>query len=379
MAPQPVLQPSPSPLPSATSLHLLPFSLSFDGPAPIDRFFHPRPYPSDAVSTSTPKPHRQAAFRGRRVVSSLLAVPTGYKGVVLASSAPALPSSSSNRVEEAEEDAQQQQEREERAAKRAKRAAESAAALGAAGGEGEGSGSRRSPRKSVAEAARRRAVEAARKRGKAAKGKGKFSLDEEDEEEEERVEEVLQQQEEVKVEEELVKKEAPAGEEAMQVDVEVETTIPSALEVTDTSATISAVAVEETTVEATLEETRAEAASPAPAPPPAPLLSRTSTTTSSAIPSTPLTATPSIDSLPAGAELKNPFDASLSLPSAAAAVEPTETLQRDRQVLRPVLAFSAIEVWNADFPVAGGRVAEEDDVGRAVSEWLGVAEKIHAY
>ncbi|GAA5830154.1 hypothetical protein JCM11251_006899 [Rhodosporidiobolus azoricus] len=375
---QPVLQPSSASLPEATSLHLLPFSLAFDGPAPIDRFFHPRPYTSDTSSTSSAPPtHRQAAFRGRRVVSSLLPLPSGYKGVVLASSAPALPSAAISGAAEEAEDSAQLQEREERAAKRAKRAAESAAALGSAGDES--GGSRRSPRKSVAEAARRRAVEAAKRaKGKAAKGKGKskFSLDDDEDEDEEFAEQEKQPEEQaqedeagtVKVEEEP----AAPGEEAMQVDVEQ--TITLAVKSTE----ISVATVAETVAQVEVVTEATDAAEPtepseciAAPDPPAPLLSRTSTATSSAIPSTPLTSTASIDSLSAD---KNPFDVSLST-----STDETTEVQRDVQVLRPVLSFSAIEIWNADFPVAGGRVEEEDDVGRAVSEWLGVAEKIHAY
>ncbi|BGP03649.1 hypothetical protein RTBOTA2_006416 [Rhodotorula toruloides] len=334
-APQTVLALSSSSLPSLPSISLLPFSLAHDGPAPISTYFRPRPYPS----TSKAEPaHRQASFRGRRVVSTVLSLPEGYQGLVFSTSAPLPPTAAQDEVDEAS------QEREERAAKRAKRAAASAAALATNALEEEGDsaaadGLRRSPRKgttvnTAAARARERAVRAAKEKAKkaaAAKGKkkGGFSLDSDEEEE------AAEEQE----------------EQEMAAVVEVQETQVveiSGAEVKTDAGTLEVTSVEETT---TIEVISA--------PPPASPLRTTSTlstASASQIPSTPLSTTASFSSL-------NPFDAPVAL-------------ARDEKHLRPCATFDSIEVWNPDWPVAGGRVAEEDAVGKTVSEWMRLASKI---
>ncbi|BGP35534.1 hypothetical protein JCM10296v2_007374 [Rhodotorula toruloides] len=332
-APQTVLALASSTLPSLPSISLLPFSLAHDGPAPISTYFRPRPYPS----TSGAEPaHRQASFRGRRVVSTVLSLPEGYQGLVFSTSAPLPPTAAQGDVDEAS------QEREERAAKRAKRAAASAAALATNAVEDEldstaADGLRRSPRKGTAVStaaawARERAVRAAKEKAKtaaAAKGKKKrgFSLDSDEDEE------VAEQQEEQEM----------AGAEVQETQV---------VETSEAEVTMDAVALEVTSVEKT---TTVEVI---PAPPPAPLrtTSTLSTASASQIPSTPLSTTASFSSL-------NPFDAPVAL-------------ARDEKHLRPCATFDSIEIWNPDWPVAGGRVAEEDAVGKTVSEWMTLASKM---
>ncbi|BGP66098.1 hypothetical protein NBRC10512v2_007493 [Rhodotorula toruloides] len=336
-APQTVLALSSSPLPSLPSISLLPFSLAHDGPAPISTYFRPRPYPS----TSEAEPaHRQASFRGRRVVSTVLSLPEGYQGLVFSTSAPLPPTAAQDEVDEAS------QEREERAAKRAKRAAASAAALATSaleedeGDSAAADGLRRSPRKGTAVStaaarARERAVRAAKEKAKqaaAAKGKNKggFSLDSDEEEQ------ATEQQEEQEM-----------------AAVEVQET--QVVEISETEVKTDAGTLEVTSAE---ETTTIEVVA---APPPAPLrtTSALSTASASQIPSTPLSTTASFSSL-------NPFDAPVAL-------------ARDEKHLRPCATFDTIEVWNPDWPVAGGRVAEEDAVGKTVSEWMRLASKIHSY
>lgn len=387
MPPQPVLTPSSaSPLPVLPSVSLLPFSLPphLSGPAPISRFFRPRPYPFNTSSTpSEPTPaHRQAAFRGRRVVSSLLPLPKGYTGVVLSSVLSAAPPSASTAAQTdlADEDAEEKEEREERAAKRAKRAVEAAAAFTSEQGddEGEGAGLRRSPRKTRGGAAagekraRERAVEKARreaaekkKKGKGkAKGKG-FSLDSDDDEEKQEEDEQVVEE---KVEAEEEKKE---GEETveMQIDdpkeevVAVEATLPPPPLAPATESEESQPGANED-VEEPLQIAAVDSTSSLPSPSePAP----------SVVPSlAPLASSSSLLATP--------------LPSTTTSFFPAQQQQQQLQEeessstvllpLRPLATFTAFEVWNADFPIAGGRVGEEDEVGRVVSEWVGVAEAV---
>ena len=167
-APQTLLALSSTPLASLPSISLLPFSLAHDGPAPLSTFFLPRPFPSSTAPGTTDDQHqhqhRQATFRGRRIVSSELRLPAGYRGLVFSTSAPLPPTSTSTGT------AQGDGEGTDRAAKRARLAAASAAALGAPASpppssaardddedEG-GAGRRRSPRKGTvaASAAARR-------------------------------------------------------------------------------------------------------------------------------------------------------------------------------------------------------------------------------
>lgn len=63
----------------AGELHLLPFSLSYSGPAPVSTFFRPRPAPpSHSYAGAT-----IASFRGRALVAQHLELPPGYRGVIL--------------------------------------------------------------------------------------------------------------------------------------------------------------------------------------------------------------------------------------------------------------------------------------------------------
>ncbi|BGP43658.1 hypothetical protein JCM10450v2_007838 [Rhodotorula kratochvilovae] len=349
--PQTVLAaPRASPLPALPSISLLPFSLAHDGPAPLSTFFLPRPYDAPGSSVETTTTHRQAAFRGRRVVSSLLELPSGYMGMVFATTAPLPPSAAADDEEDGDG---ADKERTDRAAKRARLAAASAAALGAAppppppADDAEdvaaGAGTRRSPRKGTAAAsaaarARARAVQAAKEKArKGAKGRRGFAL--ESDEEDAGAGEAPQKDEEEEAEPAAL---ATTAEEPAHAAVAT-TTEEEAAPVLPEVAPIAAIADEAPT---------------ALAPPPAPLrtasmLSVASSSAAALLPSTPRPASP-------------------------APIEAT-SLARDEKRLVPVLTFSAIEVWNADFPVAGGRVDEEDDVGRVVSEWMGVAAKIHAY
>lgn len=76
---------SSSSTPSQTKeeLHLLPFSLSYSGPAKVSSYFRPRPAPSShAYAGST-----IATFRGRALVGQKIEVPRGYRGVILSADA----------------------------------------------------------------------------------------------------------------------------------------------------------------------------------------------------------------------------------------------------------------------------------------------------
>lgn len=77
-----------------SSISLFPFSINYDGPAPISTYFHPSPVPStssssnDADAAPPPPQHQEAAFRGRLVVSTSVPLPTGYKGLVYETTTP---------------------------------------------------------------------------------------------------------------------------------------------------------------------------------------------------------------------------------------------------------------------------------------------------
>ena len=119
------------------------------------------------------------------------------------------------------------------------------------------------------------------------------------------------------------------------------------------------------------------------APPPAPLrtASALSTTSSSAtlLVSTPLASPPAAARAPSPSSRPRSPSPSADAPSPShdADAEPV-ALARDEKLLVPVCTFAAIEVWNPDWPVPGARVDEEDDVGRTVAEWVGVASKVRA-
>ncbi|CEQ42535.1 SPOSA6832_05135, partial [Sporobolomyces salmonicolor] len=345
-APQTVLSLSPAPLPQLPSISLLPFSLAFDGPAPISTYFHPRPYSQDPSPSCTTTPtaagapaaaavpvkHRQAAFRGRRVVSSFLPVPSGYQGLVFSTTAPLPPPPEEDDL--AGTRSRAAEAREERSAKRAKRAEDGSAEEERVKGLAEGQeGMRRSPRKAAAEA-RARAIAAAKAKAKGGKGKGKaqvakgFSLDSDEEQEQEEMAQAEQ-------------------EDALELERR-ETTLEEPGSILTAAATAA--------VEWDLS---AESSASTPRAGPAPL-SRTSS--SLLLSTTPL-----------------PSASLLSASSASFIPVSDAPLARDEKHLVPVLTFERFEVWNPDFPVAGGRVAEEDEVARGVVEWVAVAAKIHAY
>ncbi|GAA5872246.1 hypothetical protein JCM16303_001028 [Sporobolomyces ruberrimus] len=370
-APQTILALASEPVPALGSISLLPCSLAFDGPAPISTYFHPRSYtPPDAPSSSSAsEEHRQAAFRGRRLISTFMPVPQGYKGLVFSTRAAVPPTRTQDKMEEELEAIQAEKTRkarEERASKRAKVSIDEPRPE---------DGTRRSPRKAAREA-RERAIKAAKEK---AKGKGKvakkFSLDDSETEEEE---EVQQEQEEVgDLEGEKIEPELGAGGEAqleapkMEID-EISTTTALVEEAVEDGAAAEVLTTTTTTsmiTDATVVIDRAPADSTdssnsTSVPAPAPLLSRTSTSLSTHLH---LPTTPSVTSS--------------SQEPTYALHEPTPTVElaRDEKHLRPCSTFDRIEVWNPDFMVPGGRVTEEDEVARSIQEWIGLANKIHAY
>lgn len=382
--PQTLLSLASHPVPSTSTVSLLPFTLAHDGPARISTFFHPRPYPSPAAkdeegaTTTTTTAHRQAAFRGRRIVSSTLSLPEGYRGLVYSTTAPLPPSATE--TDSAEVDG----EVEERAAKRAKRAAASAAALdkpAAAVEDDESkqadadmSSRRRSPRKSTSAAstrARERAIRLAKEKARrksAAAGtlpKKGFSLDS-DEEDQGGVD--------------MATPTAPgadekAGEPLLASDIEAPAPTPIALEeaavieASETPVLPAESLVEETLAPTTVSietEDAAAAATPLPVPaPPLRTISTVSVASSSIITSAPRSPSPPP---PPSSTAKVEFDS----PAAATVV----SLSRDEKRLVPSLTFDSIEIWNPDWPLAGGKVTEDDEVGRAVFEWIGLANKV---
>lgn len=382
--PQTLLSLASHPVPSTSTVSLLPFTLAHDGPARISTFFHPRPYPSPAAkdeegaTTTTTTAHRQAAFRGRRIVSSTLSLPEGYRGLVYSTTAPLPPSATE--TDSAEVDG----EVEERAAKRAKRAAASAAALDKPAAaveddeteqaDADMSSRRRSPRKSTSAAstrARERAIRLAKEKARrksAAAGtlpKKGFSLDS-DEEDQGGVEMATLA---------APRADEKAREPVLVSEIEAPAPTPIALEEAAIIETSEApVFPAESLVEETLAPTTVsiemEDAAAAPLPVPAPPLrtiSTVSVTSSSIITSAPRTPSPPP---PPSSTAKVEFDS----PAAATVV----SLSRDEKRLVPSLTFDSIEIWNPDWPLAGGKVTEDDEVGRAVFEWIGLANKVFA-
>ncbi|BGP54627.1 hypothetical protein JCM8202v2_002214 [Rhodotorula sphaerocarpa] len=373
-APQTVLVPSPAPLPSTSRISLMPFSLAHDGPARLSIYFLPRPYDPPALSDESKEAaedaeSRQASFRGRRIVSSTMPLPAGYRGLVYATAAPLPPSSLYE-----EKDETGSAERDDRAAKRAKRAAASAAALDALPATGSESdaaapaeeGLRRSPRKAAAKAAtpaavraRERAVRAAKEkaqRRKAAAAKqsgGKFSLDSDEDDnggEKEGGGETA----------------ARMGQsEAEPAPTSMPSTEPDQEQAADPAAPAEASAPTSAPPSEVSEGTSTAVSAPAPPTPVAPL--RTASTASSTstvlITSTPRATSPALPASDTAAAADLDRDADLNM-------EAPISLVRDEKRLLPVLAFDALEIWNPDFPLAGGRVAQDDEVGRAVTEWL---------
>lgn len=383
--PQTLLALASHPVPSTSTVSLLPFTLAHDGPARISTFFHPRPYPSaaakDEEGAATTTAHRQAAFRGRRIVSSTLSLPDGYRGLVYSTTAPLPPSATE--VDSAEGDG----EVEERAAKRAKRAAASAAALdkpAAAVEDDEAEQAdadlsrRRSPRKSTSAAstrARERAIRLAKEKARrksAAAGtlqKKGFSLDsdEEDQGGDEKSAPAAREADEKACEPVLASEiEAPAP-----TTVELEEA--AVIETSETPVLPAESLVEETLATATVSVETEEVAAPLPAPaPPLRTISTVSVASSSIITSDPRSQSPPP---PPSSTAKAEFDSA----AATAANLSVVSLSRDEKRLVPSLTFDSIEIWNPDWPLAGGKVTEDDEVGRAVFEWIGLANKVRLF
>lgn len=185
--PPTLLSPLPADAVTHDSISLLPLSLAFDGPAPISAFFQPRPYRAGA-SGITSKPtseslsRQEATFRGRLLISTRLALPEGYRGVVFSTATPVPP------VAKADTTAKKP------AAKRLKSSHDKPLlvdpAEAKARAEAVARGLRRSPRK----AAPVKIIEKAKAMAQKAK---KYSLDSDSEDEEEPAEDMAQEQDEV--------------------------------------------------------------------------------------------------------------------------------------------------------------------------------------
>jgi len=347
--PQTVLTISPSPLPFLSSISLLPCSLAFDGPAPISTYFHPRPYDAEDASSVKKGSHRQAAFRGRRLISSTFDVPQGYKGLVFSTEAAVPPTATEDDWEELEAE-KNRKAREERSAKRAKLASDME--------EGEskmnaGDTMRRSPRKAAKEA-RERAIKAAKEKAKAAKGKGKakagFSLDDDTDEDEDtqQAEESGSVEQETPLEETILETLESASTEPLPGPPNLAPPLPAEEAPSTVEASDPTPVFPPSDVTAPLSDSLPPSV-------PAPLLSRSSTSLSTHLH---LPNTPSVSAHPSFSSIE---------------------LARDEKHLKPFSTFDKIEVWNPDFMISGGRVEEEDEVARTVKEWIGLAAKVSTW
>ncbi|OXG22150.1 hypothetical protein C366_01048 [Cryptococcus neoformans Tu401-1] len=93
-----IIPPSPSPLPAAPPLSLLPFSLGpqhapyTDKHANTSHYFQPRPLVADPGAAQQQQQQQQqlvqATFRGRLLVGQYLSVPPAYRGIILSTSLP---------------------------------------------------------------------------------------------------------------------------------------------------------------------------------------------------------------------------------------------------------------------------------------------------
>ena len=154
----------------------MPFSLAYDGAAPISSYFLTRPAPASASSTLNGEPVEldEASFRGRAVFGASLALPNGYTGVVLDVLKPdalrdassAMPDSKMSRAAEDDIDAYAQVTSASTPQKKRQRTAAASTSTTAAASS---SGLRRSPRKG--------------KGKRAAVVQKKFSLDDDDDDE----------------------------------------------------------------------------------------------------------------------------------------------------------------------------------------------------
>ncbi|ORY84350.1 ribonuclease H2, subunit C [Protomyces lactucae-debilis] len=80
---------------------LLPCLVKYSGPAPVADHFHP--VELDQVAGEVAGPQKEAYFRGRRLLGSDVAIPTGYKAFVLDNSAQAQTQPMSRREEDEDE------------------------------------------------------------------------------------------------------------------------------------------------------------------------------------------------------------------------------------------------------------------------------------
>ncbi|MBW0534421.1 hypothetical protein O181_074136 [Austropuccinia psidii MF-1] len=65
------------------TLHLMPFSIDYDGPAQISTYFLPRPLAPEPTPGGENQSCFEASFRGRYLHGTQLKVPQGYTGIVL--------------------------------------------------------------------------------------------------------------------------------------------------------------------------------------------------------------------------------------------------------------------------------------------------------
>lgn len=105
-APPTILSPLTADAVVHDTISLLPFSIAFDGPAPISSYFKPRPLtqegqthvsmsePGDTVQSPKVTDHEEAAFRGRKLVSTRLDLPQAYRGIVYTTTRPVAVSAS---------------------------------------------------------------------------------------------------------------------------------------------------------------------------------------------------------------------------------------------------------------------------------------------
>lgn len=99
---QPILKGFSGRSKSIPSVQLLPLSIAFDGPANIKTYFVTRPIIPSTSTSPDPDPStlvkspeegpQEATFRGRLVLSTPIAVPEGYTGLIFSTSAAAPPS-----------------------------------------------------------------------------------------------------------------------------------------------------------------------------------------------------------------------------------------------------------------------------------------------
>ncbi|SPC62033.1 uncharacterized protein UHOD_08183 [Ustilago sp. UG-2017b] len=107
---------SETPLPDGTA-NLMPFSIDYDGPAPIDSFLVLRPAPASDSDVTDGSQSFISAFRGRAIQSTPLPLPAGYKAKLItvsqvAASAESAAESSSRDTAAVQEEQAEAKERE---------------------------------------------------------------------------------------------------------------------------------------------------------------------------------------------------------------------------------------------------------------------------